>query len=576
MGRSLHQMLCLLAVVAAALVVYAIAHWSALTNPYVINDDVRQQIYWMQQWNDPELFRDDLLARYARNYDPWGVIAIYYLASPLMNPVQFTKVVAGVLYVVTAAFLFGLCLQFRNEIAALVIVCCFFFFTTFLAKVSGAISQSFAFPLLIAYLFFLSRENTLGGALVIFLASLLNPYIFLVCLTTQAIYLAWHYRPSLVQQLWKTRADTVSSSLPVDHGRNESLTGSQGSREALAGTIRWLILVNLPVIVGVICMFLKYVVFKNPEFGELVTWSSMAGQIEYTAAGRYEIIPVPSLIRELVGPWGYYYPSEGWGVIFAWMGAVAIIAVFAVALLKWKKNVDLKGFRVFAYLIPASLILYGVAYVLLMRLFVPGRYIEFPFTVFYAVALGVAVTVILESFGLSRKKLLVVLGIAVLMAGARNWHVGIYDCSSDAPLYKFLETTPKSSLIAGPPDLMDNVQTFARRKALVTYELSHTWLDKYWDIIKARTLDLFRAYYAANPEEIRNFAQHYGISYLVVREKDFSPENLKKGDIHFEPFDDYIRKLVNSRTRFAALDENQFPVVYRGQGIRVLKIGRDP
>jgi hypothetical protein len=211
-----------------------------------------------------------------------------------------------------------------------------------------------------------------------------------------------------------------------------------------------------------------------------------------------------------------------------------------------------------------------------MRLFLPGRYIEFSSTVFYAVALGVAVTVLLESLGLSRKTLLVLVSVGVLLAGARNWHVGIYDYSSDAPLYRFLETTPKSSLVAGPPELMDNVVTFARRKALVTYELSHTWMDKYWAIIKARTFDLFRAYYAADPEEIRDFARRYGINYLVVREKDFSAQNIEKGGIYFEPFDGYIRTLVNSKARFAALDDNLFPVVYRGPGIRVLKIGQDP
>jgi len=489
-----------------------------------------------------------------------------------MNPVQFTKAVAGVLYVAGAAFMFGLCLQFRSELAALITVICSFFFTTFLAKVSGGISQSFAFPLLLAYLFFLSRDNLLGAAVVILLESVLNPYIFLICVTTHAIYLSWNYGPTLVRQLWNVRAKNSPGESPTDPSGNEAIPDQISAWKEL----RWLILVNLPILAGVVLMFLKYVLFKNPEFGELVTVTGMAGQIEYTAAGRYEIIPVAPLIRELAGPWGYYYPAEGWSVIWRWIGAVALVGVFAAAALTWKKNVDFKGFRVFAYLLPASLLLYGLAYLLLMRLFVPGRYIEFPFTVFYAVALGVAVTVILESLNLSRNRLLAVLGTAVLLAGARNWRVGVFDYSSDACLYRFLETTPRSTLIAGPPELMDNVQTFARRKALVTYELSHTWLDKYWDIMKARTFDLFRAYYATDPGEIRSLADRYGVSYLVVREKDFSPEKLKKGGVYFEPFDSYVRKLVSSQERFAALDEKEFPVVYRGDGIRVLKIGRDP
>ena len=63
----------LLYVLFAALAVYVIAHWPALTNPYVINDDVRQQIFWMQQWIDPDLYQNDFLTEYAKNYVQWGV-----------------------------------------------------------------------------------------------------------------------------------------------------------------------------------------------------------------------------------------------------------------------------------------------------------------------------------------------------------------------------------------------------------------------------------------------------------------------------------------------------------------------
>ncbi|MGO9571603.1 MAG: hypothetical protein ACLP5H_29105, partial [Desulfomonilaceae bacterium] len=42
-SRTIH----LLYVLVAASAVYVFAHWPALTNPYVINDDVRQQIFWM-------------------------------------------------------------------------------------------------------------------------------------------------------------------------------------------------------------------------------------------------------------------------------------------------------------------------------------------------------------------------------------------------------------------------------------------------------------------------------------------------------------------------------------------------
>jgi hypothetical protein len=61
--------------------IFVVAHFQALTNPLIINDDVRQQLYWMQQWQDPALFRGDFLTGYARHYVPWGVKGLYWAAS---------------------------------------------------------------------------------------------------------------------------------------------------------------------------------------------------------------------------------------------------------------------------------------------------------------------------------------------------------------------------------------------------------------------------------------------------------------------------------------------------------------
>ncbi len=146
------------------------------------------------------------------------------------------------------------------------------------------------------------------------------------------------------------------------------------------------------------------------------------------------------------------------------------------------------------------------------------------------------------------------------------------------PWYSFVRSTPKTCLVAGPPDLMDNVLTFGRRKAFVTYESSHTWYTRYWEVIKKRTFDFFRAYYAEVPAEVREFARQNGIDYLIVRDRDFSPDLLKKNQIHadgsqfaFEPFESYINELVNSRSHFAVLDRKAFPPIYDMNGIRVLK-----
>jgi len=62
-------------VLAASLsgIIFVFAHFPALTRYWVINDDVRQQIFWMQRWRDAQLFPGDLLTDYARAYVTWEI-----------------------------------------------------------------------------------------------------------------------------------------------------------------------------------------------------------------------------------------------------------------------------------------------------------------------------------------------------------------------------------------------------------------------------------------------------------------------------------------------------------------------
>ena len=233
---------------------------------------------------------------------------------------------------------------------------------------------------------------------------------------------------------------------------------------------------------------------------------------------------------------------------------------------------DVSGFRVFGYLFVASFLLYFVARAVIFRLFLPSRYLELSLTVFFCVGAGVCLREAVAN--LVPKKLIfpLITTLLLVLAAARLYHVGIYDYSQYARLYEFLRSTPKASLMAGHPELMDNVPTFAHRKAFVTYELSHTWFTTFWDLIKKRTFDFFRAYYSDDPEEIRRFCRDNGIDYLLVRDEDFVKKRRESGDVYFQPFGHYIRDLTKANKRFALLDRKEFPPVYERDGIRVIKM----
>ncbi len=464
-----------------------------------------------------------------------------------MNPVQFTKVVAFLLYLATIGFIYGIGRGFRDDFTAVTIVCVSFFFPGYMEKISGGLSQGFAYPLLACYLYFVSQNRVLAGSLVILVQSWFNPYIFTLSLVTHSLFV-------LHRQMvpWLFEKDIYG-------GRN--LKGLL----AIVGQ-------NVPVLLGIMVMLLKYGVYGSLEFGETATWKDIEGNPEYFEFGRTDDLPPPSLFWELLVPWKYFFPFSA-DYPIAFYGCVSVVmACVVLALIRARTVVEFSGFRVFGYLLPASFSLYIVSYILLLRLFIPNRYVEFPFTIFYTVLLGVGIAGALRLREATRWASPIILLVIAVIGGVRNYNVSLYDYSEYKPIYGFIETLPKASLLAGHPDFMDNLQTFGRRKAFATYELSHPYRIAFWAVMKKRLYDFFDAYYAPDSQSIRDFTDYYGIDYLVVREVDFSEESLLGRPIYFEPFGTHVLKRISTASHFAALSESDFDIVYRDHGVRILRM----
>jgi len=160
--------------------IFILAHLKALTGPYVINDDVRQQLFWMQQWLDPALFKGDLLADYARHYVPWGIEGLYWLASWVANPVSFSKVLPGLLFIFLALCLYRIGLKLGGRRLAWTTVAVFWLMPWFLDNLAGGLARSFAAPLLAFFWLGWLEGWPWGMGLALMLQALFIPYIFLV------------------------------------------------------------------------------------------------------------------------------------------------------------------------------------------------------------------------------------------------------------------------------------------------------------------------------------------------------------------------------------------------------------
>ena len=96
----------LLLVILFSAVIFGYVHLQTFTNPFIINDDVRQQIYWMQQWQDPALISGRLSHRLCKGLRPLGRKGDLLAGSLGLNPLDFSKLLPGGLFVFLAICLF--------------------------------------------------------------------------------------------------------------------------------------------------------------------------------------------------------------------------------------------------------------------------------------------------------------------------------------------------------------------------------------------------------------------------------------------------------------------------------------
>jgi len=574
-------------VVILSAAIFIFAHFQALTNHWVINDDVRQQIYWMQQWGDPALFPGDLLTDYARAYVPWGVKGIYRLASPLVDPRTFSKLLPNLSYICLSLWGTGLYplpisgtgpIIFSKWLPGFLFVFlgwCFFRIGTrlgsrrlawltvgvywlmpfFLDNLSGGLARAFAAPLLAFFCLCWLADSPWGLAAALLLQALCIPYMFLVA--AGATVLAW-------------------------------LAGRSGKW----GAPSWLDWRHLLIVaLGVGLVWSMNHQFDAAGFGPLVSAAEMAHRPEFHSQGRFPILPVPSLFWELINPWEFIAPFDV-GMIAGILGCVLLlgVGVWGGRLLAWQ--VLKSRLQPFGYLLLASLLLYFLARIFLLQMFIPDRYLVYPLNLCYCLGLALCLDAATRLRAWPQWLAVAAVALVAILAGLRLQDVGLKDFSAYRPLYAALAQTPKAALIAGHPNLMDNVPTFARRPILAGYELAHPWSKGYWERLRPRLEDLFTAYYAEDPQVVRDFCRKYQVSFLVVDKRHFTPEFLAGGRFlapfdpplqtrgkriaervncpFFAPFDASIRGQAQGRSRFVLLQPDIFPAKVVDENQRVL------
>jgi hypothetical protein len=471
-----------------------------LSHSYIIQDDARQHIVWLQRLVDPQLFPNDVIADYYRAIAPIGFTTFYAFFAKLgIEPLLLAKILPLFIGIVTTIYGFKLFLQiipipFAAFISVLILNQVFWMKD----DVISASPRAFLYPLFAAFLYYVSKRSVIPCLVTVLLQGLFFPQMVLVDLAILMVRL--FRRQELEIQISKNRQDYVLCAM--------------GWAIALSATIPF---------------------SRNlAELGATFTVEQMKMMPEFGSAGRTRYFGVSLFDFVFNGASGIrppLLPPIVWSSIW-----LPLLGKFP----QLESHLITKKVRILEQILIASIVLFLLAHLLFPRIYYPSRYTYHSLRFIMAIAASIVLFLSLNSFRqwitlkrqthqkISLKEsvragLIGLLIVATVLIPAtpqliyllESWNVG-----NHAGLYEFLAAQPKDILVATLDDEGDNIPAFAGRSVLVSGEFAFAFHVNYYTEMKERAEATLLAQYSPKLSDVQKFIQRYDIDFWLVS-KDF-------------------------------------------------------
>ncbi|MBE9080350.1 hypothetical protein IQ241_24190 [Romeria aff. gracilis LEGE 07310] len=470
---------------------------------YIIQDDARQHVIWMQRFIDPALFPDDLIADYFQSLAPTGYTGLYRLAAAAgISPLQLAQLLPLGLGLIATAYCFGVTVQLLSLPAAGFMSALLLNQTLWLEDdLVSATPRAFAHPILFAFLYYLLRGTVWPVLLVLALAALFYPAVALLGLAVLTVRLV-EWRPRL------------------------RLTAERRAYVLLGA--------GLLVVVAVLLPYLT----ASSDFGPLITVEQARQLPAFKPMdgfyGRVQFFdPNPLMF------WLFSHRS---GVFFP--GLMTPLGLLGFALPWCLKSPRLPlsqrvspQVRLLLEVAIAALGLYVLAHMVLFQLHLPGRYSTLVIRAVLPVSAGIALTLWLESRWRRSG------AVSERVSKRRSWPLIVfvfflllpfypslvidqqgYVIGQSPELYTFLQVQPKDARVASIAREADNLPAFAQRSVLVAYEYALPYHTGYYSRFGQRVSDLVQAQYSPDPAQVIQFIEAYQVDFWLLDLPAFHPE----------------------------------------------------
>ncbi len=474
------------------------------SSEYVVQDDAREYVFWMQRFIEPDLLPNDLIADYFQSVTPFGYAALYKVAANFkITPLFLSKILPLLLGLIASVYCFRLSLKmFPVPAAAFAATLLLNQSLWFNSDLSSAVPRSFVYPLLLSFLIYLLEEYWLILCFLTVLEALFYPPLILISTGILCIRLRRNY---------------------------------------------WLLLKMLGL--GFVVM-LPYAL-SSSEFGPVVSLSQAWKMPELWTEGRHPFFDP--------NPWKFWFTGQHSGILpplmppLIWTGLLFPLLIRHSLSFPLLKLLNKANMTILAEIVIASFILYFAAHILFLKLFFPTRYTVHTLRIVLAIASGFTITTILHSFlyQVRRRKVessyltanfqakirslssitFVIIIVFILLFYPnflQSYPRADYRIGGNAALYEFLQKQPKDSLIASLADEAGNLPTFAKRGILVGREYALPFHLGYYNQIRQRTIDLIKAQYSPDLTAARELIQKYGVDFWLLEANSFQPKYLTR------------------------------------------------
>lgn len=485
---------------------------TAFSSEYVVQDDVRQHVFWMRRFLDSALFPNDLIADYYQSVASPGFSTLYQLVAAVgIDPVVFSKMLPFILTLISTSYCFGICLQLLPVPSA-------GFISTLLLNqnlwlkddvISGT-ARAFMYPLFLASLYYLLRRSLFPFLVAIALLGLFYP--------SGAIVSAG----ILFLRLWRW-----DKKIQFRHNDLFSISG-----------------------IAVAVLTLLPQALESSPYGAVISANIARTMPEFSELGRTRFFVDNIFEFWFYGDRSGIFPVEWFRLPYKYFPMMLILGLLLPILQRFSSRFPLvkhiSNISILPQLALVSLGLFLAAHTLLFKLYLPSRYTQYSMRILMVLSAAITLTILIDTIFIwaehkiqSRQparqilalSLTTVVGFALFsyplllklkqfpIPSTTSYIVGYYP-----KLYKFLSQQPEDILIASLTTEASNIPSFSQRSVLTAKEYSIPYHTGYYRQIQQRTIDLIQAQYDSDIKQVKKFIQKYGIDlWLLDRNYLFTP-----------------------------------------------------